>query len=217
MGERAPQTQSDIVIDRLIQYGGMGRMSELVGDGVHQPTLRRMCASGAVINPSKGVYALPDLADDPFLPVAAELVKYTDAVACLASAAWVHGLLVRPPSEVWLSRGPGEWAPQAQAPEGGHGLPVRILRSSFHGSHVSPCRLGGRTVLVTGQARTVVDLYRTGRSGRCPADLADEALGTAMDKGLSLGEIAEVAGDMGCWEEVEQFVRGASAAYGRRF
>jgi very-short-patch-repair endonuclease len=90
------------VLEVLSRWGGVARRGEVFRDGVSRCELEDALASGLVIRPSRGIYALPDA--DPVLVRCAS----TDSLLTCVSAARAHGLwVVREPGEIHILRSDG--------------------------------------------------------------------------------------------------------------
>lgn len=80
-------------------------------------------------------------------------VRYPRTVACLYSALWLHGLVLREPDDAWVLTTHGG-RPRTKDPQ----LPMQIVRTS-HFPKDTELKLR-RNVLTTSLSRTVLDFYR---------------------------------------------------------
>jgi very-short-patch-repair endonuclease len=93
------------VLEVLARWGGVSRRGNLLRDGVSRSDLEYALESGAVIRPSRGIYALADA--DPVLVRCAS----TDSLLTCVSAAKAHGLwVVREPQEIHIQRSDGRFS-----------------------------------------------------------------------------------------------------------
>jgi len=158
MSQRSPDIRT--VLGRL---EGLGTTADLGAAGISPTRIRTQLKTGALVQLSRGVYALPGLAEaavgDPArehaLATAAAIRRLgSGAVASHQSAALIHGLslLSRPhPAKVTLTR----------SPEGSKSRSGRV-GTRLHIAEIPPAhRTTAHGVQVTTVARTVVDLART--------------------------------------------------------
>ena len=190
--------------------------------GVSRLALSRMVEHGELVRIRHGYYAVAQRLEDgtvfetddhraklAALATPNPMSVNTDRVVCLETAACLHKLTTQHLGALWLA-----------VPSG-----VRVLQSrrecplTVHVVHwaapemfevgVVDMAMGGRTVRVTSPERTVVDLLRFSGNPEVGVALAREALQAARDSGVAEQAIWEVAGALGCADDVRQWVLGA--------
>jgi Transcriptional regulator, AbiEi antitoxin len=208
------QTQQERALSLLSRQGGMARLSEFSREGITAATLTRMREKGLILQPSRGLYQLPDAGCDTnhALAEAAKLVP--KGIICLVSALAFHQLTDTIPRSIWMAIGPKDRRPAVTHP------PLQIVR--FRGKMlddgIEEHRIEGVTIRVYNVAKTVVDLFRYRQSaGRryknSPGlNLALEGLREALrQRKTTPAEIAEYANDAGIWKVVEPYLQAMTA------
>jgi Transcriptional regulator, AbiEi antitoxin len=208
------QTQKERALSLLSRRGGMARLSELMREGITAATLARMRAKGLVLQPSRGLYQLPDAGGDAnnALVEAAKLVPR--GVVCLVSALAFHQLTDIIPRSVWMAIGPKDRRTAVVHPP----LQIVRFRDNMLEAGVEEHRIGGVTVPIYSVAKTVVDLFRYRQSAgkrykNSPGlNLALEGLREALrQRKTTPAEIAEYANDAGIWKIVEPYLQAMTA------
>jgi predicted transcriptional regulator of viral defense system len=113
----------------------------------------------AVTHVSRGTRTAAEIDDRQLDDIAAAVGWLPQGVACLLTAAHLHGLALRPPQEVWLATTVGTRVPPVERPR------LRVLHWAFPGAlkeGVGKEVVGTCRVRITDPARTVVDLIRYG-------------------------------------------------------
>ena len=216
-------TLKDRALDYLEQVGGIAQLREFATLGIAPVILRRMLADGSISNPARGIYVLASCGDDPDLDYAVEALSAPPTSRiCLLSAAWLQSLIARDPRELFLGIPRQTWAPKSAGrlpvcPLPWKGLlPNGVMERTQSGLDPSAeIQLSGRTFYITSPGRTVVDLIMF--KERIGLETAVEALGSALAKGVSIGEIESFADQIGVSEEVHPFLAGAGTGFNRRY
>jgi predicted transcriptional regulator of viral defense system len=207
-------TQQKRALSLLSRQGGMARLSELIREGITAATLARMREKGLVLQPSRGLYQLPDAGGDTnhALAEAAKLVPR--GVVCLVSALAFHQLTDIMPRSVWMAIGPKDRRPAVTHP------PLQIVRFRDKMLHagIEDHPIEGVTVRVYSVAKTVVDLFRYRQSAgkrykHSPGlNLALEGIREALrQRKATPAEIAEYASDAGIWKIIEPYLQAMTA------
>jgi predicted transcriptional regulator of viral defense system len=165
----------------------MARAHELARLGVAGEKLRRLLRGGALIQLSRGLYAVPGRVMTAHDPLAQLAIKYPGMVFCLLTALQIHGLTTQAPHEVWVAISPNARAPQMVYPQ------LRIVRFSDPGLGVEQISLDGVVQIpVTSVAKTVVDCFKF--RNKIGLDIALEALRSAWrHKKVTMDELWESA------------------------
>ena len=181
----------------MLADGSVRRSSDLRAAGIRPQAIAIALEAGLVARTATGTYYRPEAVPAPELAgLAAACSRMPRAVACLASAAHLSGLVEDIPGTLWLALPVG-------AHEGRPGsTPQRVLRWSFAGAFdvgVVDKKICGVRVRHTGPERTIVDLVRYGRrvGGPEPGILAARryvATGGAMEDVVAMAAALEVPG-----------------------
>ena len=132
---------------------------ELESAGLSRPAIRRLLAGGVLDSPATGVYLHADNEPHEFDDLAAVAKRCPEAVFNLYTAARYHGITQAVPADIWIG------IPHKNAPVmgGGFHLDLRVLRWSRPEdveSDVETFSMRGVELRFTGEARTVVDMWR---------------------------------------------------------
>ena len=148
---------------QALQGGVVKRSSELIAAGVCPAVIADAFRRGRIARAAPGAYHLPQSGSHDWeMALAAACARMPKAVACLATAARLHGLLPARTSSpyLWLALRSSEHAGKPG------GVAYRILRWSWPGARevgIQQVMLRGVVLNVTDPARTVVDLFRYAR------------------------------------------------------
>ena len=198
----------------LLEREGMARLSELKKEGITAATLARMRDQGLVLQLSRGLYQLPDVAGDTNHALAEAAKLIPKGVVCLVSALAFHELTDTIPRNVWMAIGPKDRSPARTQP------PLRIVRFGEKVLHagIEEHRIEGVAVRIYGVAKTVVDLFRYRQSAgtrykNSPGiNLALEGLREALRRRKTTpAEIAEYASKGGVWKVVQPYLEAMTA------
>lgn len=217
------ETQKEVAMGFLRSLGGLAQLKEFMVVGIPSVVLRRLLSEGAVVNPARGVYALPDLEADPNLSYAVEALSApTSACICLLTAAYLQGLVAREPHDVQMFVPRGKWLPRSAGR-----LPVhpiswrqfdehdRLLWTDGRMDPTVDILLSGRTFTATCPAKTVADLFLF--RGVVGIETAVEALGSCMARDVAISEIEGFADQLGISALVNPYLSGAGASLNRRY
>ncbi|HET6875060.1 MAG TPA: type IV toxin-antitoxin system AbiEi family antitoxin domain-containing protein [Acidimicrobiales bacterium] len=94
-----------VAIGMARRQGNVATRGELVGARLHPRHLTYLVESGVFVRPFPGVFVVAGSADDPLVRIHAAIaaVPPAGAVASHGTAAWLQGIVERPPSEVHLA------------------------------------------------------------------------------------------------------------------
>lgn len=155
---------------------GAIRLRDAMEHGIHPEVLRRLVASGELVRPLRGVYALPerDVTEHADLAQAAMLIP--GGVICLLSALTYHQIGTQMPHEVWVMIPRRSHRPRIQRP------PMRFVTATGPAltEGVDSVTIEGQPVRIYDPAKTVVDCFRYRR--HVGLDVAIEALRDALRK-----------------------------------
>ena len=180
-------------LQRLLADGSVRRSSDLRAVGIRPQAIAIALEAGLVARTATGAYYRPEAVPAPELAgLAAACSRMPRAVACLASAAQLSGLVEEIPGIVWVALPVG--AHRGRPGE----TPQRVLRWSFAGAFdvgVVYKEICGVRVRHTGPERTIVDLVRYGRriGGPEPGILAARSYVAA---GGAMEDVLAVAGEL---------------------
>lgn len=136
--------------------GGILRMAEAIGAGIHRRTLYELRDRGVVEQLSRGLYRLAEavpLGDPDLVAVARRTPR---GVVCLLSALAHHGLTAEIPHEVYLA------VPRASEPPRIDYPPVRVFRfgpGSFEAG-IETHELDRVPVRIYGPEKTIADCFK---------------------------------------------------------
>src|SRR4051794_445495 len=106
----------------LLERHGIMRLSDLMGHGIHPPTLARLVEEGLVVRASRGLYERTD-AEVELAHGLAEIAKRVPrGVICLISALQFHEITLQLARSVWVAIGEKDRKPRIDYP------PARFLR-----------------------------------------------------------------------------------------
>lgn len=136
--------------------GGILRMADAIGFGIHRSTLYAMRDRGEVEVLARGLYRLADatpLGSPDLVTVAA---KVPHAVLYLISALAYHHLTTQIPHEVWIAIPRNDEPPRLDYP------PIRAVRLSQgpYAAGIETHRLDGRPVKLYSREKTLADCFK---------------------------------------------------------
>ncbi len=210
------ETQAEIVLGRLHNLGGLARSSELMENSIPAIVLRRMAVSNIVLNPGRGVYALPSHGANPDLPYAVEALSAPPvSVICLRTAAWLQGLIEQDPRQLQVFIPRETWPPRSAGILQVSPIIIKqfdhLKRLSRTEQGIDPTvslELAGRTFIATTAARTVVDLFDY--SDLHGVEVAAEALDAYMSRGGDPADIEVFADQVGIMDTMETYLFGSA-------
>jgi predicted transcriptional regulator of viral defense system len=187
----------------LLMDGSVWRMRDLVARGITASTVRREVDAGTVEAVSRGTYRRAGAPHVAGGTIAEALARMPRGVACLFSAAELHGLGDVSTAKVWIAI-PNHCKPPRLA-----WPPVRPVR--WRGTlpfevGVEERTICGVRVRVTDPARTVVDMLRM--RSTVGEDRALECLREYADGGGSLPTLRDLAERFGITPGMAAFING---------
>lgn len=156
---------------RLARDRGIARARDFREAGVPLVYLKRLTDQGKLIQLSRGLYQLPDLAGTESEHNLAEAARAVpNGIICLMSALRHHGLTTQLPQNVWLALPNKARAPKSPS------IPLTIVRLTEPSlsAGIEHALIEGVTVPIYGPAKTVADCFKFRR--RIGLDVATEAL-----------------------------------------
>ena len=165
----------------------MFSVQDALASGLTRQDLSRLVAQGSVERLARGIYALANAAQSPFLEVEILARKGVDFVVALESALQLHGFPDATPHAVWIAMKRGARRPKVD-------FPLEIVRvderSLRHG--VEERVLDGIPVRVYSAAKTVADLFKF--RNRVGLEIALGALKDGLrEKRFSVDELMRAA------------------------
>lgn len=190
----------------LLADGEIWRMKELADAGVSPATVRRAVLDGFVTQISRGTYRLAAAAQTERADLAGALARVPRGIACLQSAAAVHGLLAVDPEQVWIA------IPNRLKTPKIYDLPARFVRwvddRAFEVGIVRQT-ICGIEVKLTSPARTVVDTLRM--ASTVGDEIGHNALVAYFKRGGTYSEVAEISVSLGVEKRLSTGLRIAKA------
>ena len=203
-----PRSQRKLALDLLGRHK-IRRLTDLVAEGVHPPTVARLVAEGTVVRPSRGLYELAD-AEVELAHGFAEIAKRVPrGVICLISALQFHEITLQNPSSVWVAIGEKDRKPRIDHPA------TRFVRFGGRAlaTGVQTHTIDSVPVRITDPAKTVVDCFRY--RSTVGLDVALEALRMAFrSRKASPDAIANYARDLRIWTVLRPYLESVAADEG---
>lgn len=159
----------------LAQRRGIARARDFQAAGVPLVYLRRLCDEGRLVQLSRGLYQLPELAGSDAAHSLAEATRLMPrGVVCLLSALRQHGLTTQLPNAVWMTLPRNARVPKSPP----FHLEIVYASEPALSSHMQHMKIEGVRVPIYDVAKTVADCFKHRR--RVGLDVAMEALRDAM-------------------------------------
>jgi predicted transcriptional regulator of viral defense system len=188
-GNKSPGTSATRKAELIFHSeGGMLRTKDALARGVHPSVLYELRDEGKIVQVSRGVYRLANLAPlqhPDFIPIAIRVPK---AVICLISALAFHELTLQIPHEVSIALTKGDWPPKIEHP------PVRIFWYSrkTHSIGVEVHQTEGIPIKIYSPEKSIVDCFQF--RNKIGLDTAIEALRIYKEKRKwKIGELMHFA------------------------
>lgn len=169
------------------QNGGTLRTSQALRYGIHPRTLYKLRDEGQILELSRGVYQLAEIAQSNHSDLAAVAARVPDGVICLISALSFHELTTQIPHEVYLAIPRGKESPRIDYP------PVRVFHFSdiTISAGVRTHKIAGVEVRIFTAEKTIADCFKF--RNRIGLDVALEALKMCLSRNGSRNKILEYA------------------------
>lgn len=168
-------------------HGGTLRTSQALRFGIHPRSLYKLRDEGQLVELSRGVYQLAEMAWSNHSDLAAVAARVPGGVVCLISALSFHELTTQIPHEIYLAIPRGKESPRIDYP------PVRIFHFSENtvAAGVKTHKIAGVEVKIFTAEKTVADCFKF--RNRLGLDVALEALKTYLRRNGSRAKILEYA------------------------
>jgi predicted transcriptional regulator of viral defense system len=155
---------------RLVRKAGVLRPRDLDAHGIPRQYLVRMCKSGQLERPDRGIYVVSGAGGGSRQSLAEVCKRIPQGVVCLLSALRFHELTTQEPFQIYLAIGTKARLPKINYP------PLRIVRFSGPAlkTGIETHILQGVRVPVTVPACTVADCFKY--RNKIGLDVAIEAL-----------------------------------------
>lgn len=167
---------------------GILRMSQALRLGIDRETLYGMRDSGDLVQEGRGIYRLaefPPLSYPGFSKVA---LRSSDAVICLNSALYFHGLTTQIPQKVYIALPRGAWRPKIESVE----LDVVTLSGKAYSAGIEEHNLDGIHVKIYNAEKTVADGFKF--RSKIGEGIAIEALKDYLSQpGIKLDDLMQYA------------------------
>lgn len=160
----------------LARRSGAIRLRDAMERGIHPEVLRRLVATGQLVRPARGIYALPERDVSEHADLAQAAMRVPGGVICLLSALNYHQIGTQLPHEVWMMIARRSHRPRVEHP------PMRFIGASGPSltEGIESATIDGQTVKIFNPAKTVVDCFRYRR--HVGLDVALEAMRDALRK-----------------------------------
>ena len=118
--------------------------------------MARLCESGLLERLERGLYGLPAAAVREHVDLEIVAKRVPQAVFCLLTALWLHGLGTQQPRRVWICLPRGVHTPTLQF------SPLEVIhrQPALHRLRVETLRSGPIRLKVNGVEKTLVDCFR---------------------------------------------------------
>ena len=163
------KTQAEKIVN-LTKKVGVLQVKDLVSQGLHHETLRRLCEQGVMIKTGRGRYMLADTSISEKHEIIQVSKQIPHAIICLLSALQFHNIGTQMPFEVWIAIDRRAAKPRMENP------PLRIMRFSGPAliEGVEEHLIENVCVKVYNPAKTVADCFKYRK--KIGLDVALEAL-----------------------------------------
>lgn len=163
------KTQAEKIVN-LTKKLGVLQVKDLVSQGLHHETLRRLCEQGVMIKTGRGRYMLADSSISEKHEIIQVSKQIPHAIICLLSALQFHNIGTQMPFEVWIAIDRRAAKPRMENP------PLRIMRFSGPAlkEGVEEHLIENVCVKVYNPAKTVADCFKYRK--KIGLDVALEAL-----------------------------------------
>jgi predicted transcriptional regulator of viral defense system len=160
---------------KLARERGIARARDFQAAGIPLVYLRRLCDEGRLVQLSRGLYQLPELAGSDAAHSLAEATRLMPrGVVCLLSALRQHGLTTLLPNAVWMTLPRSARVPKSPP----FHLEIVYASEPALSSHIQRIEIEGVRVPMYDVAKSVADCFKHRR--RVGLDVAVEALRDAL-------------------------------------
>lgn len=168
-------------------HGGTLRTSQALRLGIHPRELYKLRDEGQILELSRGVYQLAEMAQSNYSELAAVAARVPDGVVCLISALSFHEMTTQIPHEIYLAVPRGKESPRIDYP------PTRIFHFSENtiSIGVKTHKIAGVEVKIFTAEKTVADCFKF--RNRIGLDVALESLKMCLSRNGSRAKILEYA------------------------
>lgn len=182
-----PRTKEDQSLKIFRQNGGTLRTSQALRFGIHPRALYKLRNEGQILELSRGVYQLAEMAQSNHSDLVAVTARVPNGVICLISALSFHELTTQIPHEVYLAIARGKETPRIDYP------PVRAFHFSENTISVGAKthKIAGVKVKIFTAEKTIADCFKF--RNRIGLDVALEALKMCLRRNGSCAKILEYA------------------------
>ena len=169
MHMKKKRTQAEKIISLTKQLVVL-QVKDLVSQGLHHETLRRLCEQGVMIKTGRGRYMLSDTDISEKYDIVQVCKQVPHAIICLLSALQFHNIGTQMPFEVWIAIDRRAARPRMANP------PLRIMRFSGPALEegVEEHLIENVCVKVYNPSKTVADCFKY--RNKIGLDVALEAL-----------------------------------------
>ena len=145
-----------VKIINIIKELGIIRPCDLDGYGIPREYLRRLCTSGILKRPSRGIYTLSTAEITEHHSLIQACKRVPKGVVCLLSALRFFDLTTHAPHEIWLAIDRKARLPKVD------GLPLRIVRFSGEAllEGIEQHAVEGVEIKVYTLAKTIADCFK---------------------------------------------------------
>lgn len=179
----------DSLTDKIMQTArrqSVFRARDVHGAVDPRSTLRRMVIRGTLVQPDRGLYAIPDADLSANHSLVEATKRYPGGVICLISALVFHEIGTQMPHSTWMMRRDRKASPRDSS--------IRFVystgRTFSHG--IEKHEIGGTTVLIYTPAKAVADCFKY--RNKIGLDVALEALREGWrDKRFTMDELSAAA------------------------
>lgn len=181
------ETKNNQPLKIFRQHGGTLRTSQALRFGIHPRMLYKLRDEGRILEMSRGVYQLAEMAQSNHSDLAAVTARVPDGVVCLISALAYHELTTQIPHEIYLAIPREKETPRIDYP------PVRAFHFSENtiSAGVEMHKIAGVEVKIFTAEKTVADCFKF--RNRIGLDVALEALKLCLSRDGSRAKILKYA------------------------
>jgi predicted transcriptional regulator of viral defense system len=132
------------------------RSSEFTALGGNRKQLASLVLDGILIRIGRGLYALPEVAEDSRFSLVQASASVPKGVICLLSALRFHGLTTQLTPDIWMALPRGAWVPSNPSVQ----LRIIVVGKGYWQSHIEIHMVGKAPIRVYSAAKTVIDCFK---------------------------------------------------------